>query len=666
MRITLIQRIVIGFTIVTLSAIALSLSASYSQTKIEQQLELSASTLTKLLDLTSELGKDLQGANRLTLIHANTASLEKRAHYLEGVNKALADYEITYLAITKGLKPELGMTNDLKNIDVAAKSTNLQLLNHIDIHDKRLVAQNLAYAELSAFSSIWDYFDSNISDLIDEAKESHKTAAWTLEFVRKEGYATGDKLSKLVGLTSYDNFLVAEKELVSSLESIHKKLKIVYKTFPEAEGKLKTYIDALSLQIKNDNKLLKQHKHYLQLNIQSDQIIQKQAEEVEEILFILNGVTANIRHLAASALTKANTDASFFSLLNNALLLITIIISIVVTYTVVRAIKSPLHEIKLALSKLASGDLTYDINNNYQSELGDISASINTLTSQLRGLISDIKKSDTKLNEFAATGEEQGRGILCAIELQLQQTVAMAAAVTEMEQAVNEVASHAVESSDAVASVAGLANENMQSIQVNLSFVEELQSSLNTASEVIQELYLQSQQIDEILSVIQSISGQTNLLALNAAIEAARAGEHGRGFAVVADEVRTLATRTQTSANEIGSMIECLQGNSKNAVQIVDTNLKHAQQSVEKTNQSYDSLVSMVSRLKNVDEMSRSIAAASEEQSAVAKDVAKSIVEISDFAQNISLSAQNASQNSENLRKLSKQQSTLIGQFNID
>ena len=431
MRVTLIQRIVIGFSIVTMSAIALSLSAGYSQKKIEQQLELSASTLTKLLDQASELGKNLQDANRLTLIHANTADIEKREHYLQGVDKALTDYETTYLGITKGLAPELGITENLTNIDTAAKATNLQLLEHIEIHNKRLIAQNLAYTELSAFSTIWDYFDANISDLIDEAKENHKTAAWTLEFVRKEGYATGDKLSKLVGITSFDNFTVVERELISSLEGINKKLKIVYKTFPDAEKKLKSYIDELSNQIKNDNKLLKQHKYYLQLNVQSDQLIQKQAKEVEQILSELNGVTANIRNLAASALTKANADASFFSLLNNLLLLVTIIISIVVTYTVVRAIKSPLRDIQLALSKLASGDLTYDINNNYQSELGDISTSINTLTGQLRNLISDIKQSDTKLNGFAATGQEQGRGILSEIELQLQQTVAMAAEMFE-------------------------------------------------------------------------------------------------------------------------------------------------------------------------------------------------------------------------------------------
>ena len=665
MRITLIQRIVIGFSIVTISAIALSLSASYSQTKMEEQLEFSASTLTQLLDQTSELGKDLGDANRLSLIHANTTDVKKREYFSNGIMHALEEYDLKYLELTEMLDLNLGITESLQNVDAAAKKTNLELIRHIDIHDERVLARELAYTELTAFSSIWDYFDSNISDLISEAKDSYKSAAWTLEFVRKDAYAAGDLLSKLVGITSLDKFLVAEKELNSAIASIRKKLKIVYSKFPGAEDTLKLYIDELGLQIEGEQKLLKQRKHYLELNVQSDLLIQKQAVEVEKIFNELNGVTATVRELATAALINANSNSLFFSWLNNVLLLATVVISVVVTYTVVKAIRSPLHDIKLALSKLAQGDLTYDIDKNYQSELGDISMSINALTLQLRSLISDIKKSDTKLNGFAAMGEEQGRGIFAEIELQLQHTVSMAAAVTEMEQAVNEVATHAVESSDAVANVVNLANDNMKSTQINLSFVEELQSSLNNASTVIQKLYTQSQQIDEILSVIQSISEQTNLLALNAAIEAARAGEYGRGFAVVADEVRTLATRTQSSANEIGSMIESLQTNSKNAVQIVDTNLKQAEQSVEQTNQSYDSLVSIIDRLKKVDDMSRSIATASEQQSAVTKDVAKSIVEISDFAKNISVNAQNASKNSESLRDLSLKQSKLIGQFNI-
>jgi methyl-accepting chemotaxis protein len=666
MRITLIQRIVLGFSIITLSAIALSLSAGYSQRKMATQLEFNASTLTTLLDQTNELGKALQSANRLTLIYLNTTDLKKREEFAKEIDAAIEQYDQNYKQLTNGLDKNLGLSTSLQQINVAAKASNQQLQQNIEIQDQRITSHDLAYAELSTFNSIWSYFDSKISNVIDQAREERNSAAWILQFVRDDGYATGELLSKIISITSLEQFTESEDKLNTNLEEIRKKLKTVYEKFPEAEETLNSYIAELSSQIENPDKLLLQHRNYLELNEQSNKLIQTQAQQVEKILAELDSVTVKIRNLASSSLETAHSDASFFVSLNYVLLLFTILISILVTYTVIRAIRTPLHEIKLALSKLSEGDFTYDINDTFQSELGDISSSIKVLTVHLRKLIADIKDSDIKVNSLAVTGQRQGHEIFTEIEKQQQQTDSMATAVTEMEQAVDEVARHAAESSGAVDNVVSLANKNMDSNQINLKFVEDLQLSLNDASMVIQELYRQSQQIDEILSVIQSISAQTNLLALNAAIEAARAGEQGRGFAVVADEVRSLATRTQTSANEIGDMIKSLQGNSKNAVEIVDMNLKQAEQSVDKTNESYDSLVTMVEHLKAVDDMSRSIATASEQQSAVAKDVAISIVEISDVAKNIAENAQNASQNSENLLALSEGQSKLIGQFKIN
>jgi len=150
MRITLIQRIVIGFSIVTLSAIALSLSAGYSQKKMAKQLELSASTLTQLLDQTNGLGIFLEDANRLTLIHANTTDPKKREYFAKGIKNALNDYSERYKELSEELDPALGVTESLNHLNTAAQKTNAELMRHIDIHNQRLQARDAAYSELYA------------------------------------------------------------------------------------------------------------------------------------------------------------------------------------------------------------------------------------------------------------------------------------------------------------------------------------------------------------------------------------------------------------------------------------------------------------------------------------------------------------------------------------
>jgi methyl-accepting chemotaxis protein len=655
-----------GFVVVTLCAITISFSAYFSQTKMESQMELAASTLTGFLDGSNTLTKHVQDANRLMLVHANTESLEKRQQLEASFAEAKQQISAQQSILLQQLQGYPKLIDTLSNVNGQVEAFIVNAESHLQLHNQRTHARIKSAEELKSFDDEWIFFSQDMGDLQADAKfDGLNSAAWNISFIETQGAGAKGYIQRLLSVDTEEAITPMAKELEGYLSRTLEKVDPVYDEMPSSEDYLAPYVTILSRAIASNDGILKLHQQYISLNEQSNQMLSVNAEQMDVIVGELENFTAVIRGLSEDAKVEAGNSAKNSIMVNSSLSVVTLLIALFVTFSVVRAIKTPLAAIQIALSKLSEGDLTHSIDQTYRSELGEIANSINILSNKLRGLIGQIQEADQQVTEVATNSQKMSSQTLSEVQAQQHQTESMAAAVTEMEHAVHEVATHAVESSDAVEEVVGLANQNMSITKTNVEFVEGLQSSLTEASGVIQQLSTQSQQIDEILTVIQSISEQTNLLALNAAIEAARAGEHGRGFAVVADEVRSLATRTQESANEIGSMIESLQANSSSAVKMVESNLKQAQYSVDQSSQSHESLQEMVEKLRIVNDMSRSIATASEEQSAVAKEVAENIVGISDVAMGIADNANESVRNSESLTVVSQKQSQLIAQFKL-
>jgi len=379
----------------------------------------------------------------------------------------------------------------------------------------------------------------------------------------------------------------------------------------------------------------------------------------------LNAIVSGIRTLSGNALLDAEEDFNFSLILNIVLALSSIVIALTIGISVVHSIRRPLADIMKALDRLSKGDLTQNINTEYHSEMGLVVSNINLLINNQGTLIYKVQSAASTINKVAAESLTMSEETNKNVAAQGNQTDIVSTAVTEMEAAIYEIASHASNTSNEVTKVTEQAETNMSNMNLNLEFVNTLKSSLDTASNVIQELSTESIKIGEVVEAIQGITEQTNLLALNAAIEAARAGEHGRGFAVVADEVRSLATSTQTSATEINQMIESLQKKASEAVSIVESNLDYADKSVNQTIATSESLKEMLNGLNIINDMSSSIATASEEQSTVVKEVAQNIVNIADMANDIAASAKEAATSSVTLNELSNEQSLLVEQFKL-
>jgi len=202
-------------------------------------------------------------------------------------------------------------------------------------------------------------------------------------------------------------------------------------------------------------------------------------------------------------------------------------------------------------------------------------------------------------------------------------------------------------------------------VQDTGSTITELADEIGRAVEVVQTLARDSENIDAILVTIRSIAEQTNLLALNAAIEAARAGEQGRGFAVVADEVRNLAQKTQQATGEIQQMIQQLQNGTRDVVQVMEQSQSRTQRSVEQADAAAEALQAITQAVSLINDMNNQIASAAEEQSAVAEDINRNVTNIGQVAQEVAGGAEEASQASAGLTRLAEQQRRLINQFRV-
>jgi methyl-accepting chemotaxis protein len=342
-------------------------------------------------------------------------------------------------------------------------------------------------------------------------------------------------------------------------------------------------------------------------------------------------------------------------------LLITALMAVLVVL-IVRSITQPLQQAVEAMANIASGDgdLTRNLDTHGNDELSALSRHFNMFTDKLRKVISQSLQSAGELDTAARDLSQIAGQAQQHSEQQSQQMELVATAINEVTYGVQDVAKNAENAASEVQAAEDQARQGQHNIEISLRQISELSATINQAVSVIQALAQESTQIGSVLEVIRSIAEQTNLLALNAAIEAARAGEQGRGFAVVADEVRLLAQRTQKSTAEIQVMIERLQGNSEAAVKVINDSSKASQLTIEQASQAGTSLTQIASGLRNLNSLNASIASATLQQSHVVEDINQNVTQAASLAQENALAAQQSSAAGKQLGQLAEQLNRLL------
>lgn len=439
---------------------------------------------------------------------------------------------------------------------------------------------------------------------------------------------------------------------VESLQGAVNAMTPILEMIEEPENK--QLVNQALADIKTYSTLLKRYK-----------VDQKASSIEKELLSAAQSAIENAEQLKKreQGLMKERYDLTVKEII--AVTVVAIVLVIAIAWILTRSITGPIHESVEVAQKVASGDLTLNIQSQRGDEFGKLLSAFGTMITKLRALIRDIESGATSIasssEELSVVTNQTSKGVA----EQQTQTDQVATAMNEMVATVNDVAKNAEAAFEAATQASEKSGHGEKAVRETLAFVADLNKQSAIVTKQLNSLQSETNNISTVLDVIKSVAEQTNLLALNAAIEAARAGDQGRGFAVVADEVRSLAKRTQSSAVEIETLISNLVNSAATSVASMETGNKLAEQTLERAELAGNAIREMTEAVEAIRQYNSQIATAAEEQSSVAEDINKNITLIRDVGDQSAASTEQVSAASQELARLAEDLSTQVSRFRI-
>jgi methyl-accepting chemotaxis protein len=672
MNLTVAKKIIGGFAILSLLLVLTSVISLWNLNKINtstlKQNELAIPTLKGSNDLATGL-VEIGGYTLKAYYQKNAATLQKFNDDYKELNTKFAS-DLTKLKSI--VKNEAKLLSNLQKVEGLYETLQA---NVESVFKRRLDSINLTQELSDKIDIIEERADDAATLMLDLG--DHELADTALKGAIDIGYNIETIFNDIVTLAYEYRESLDEQSLKFIAGDINNALDdmsvaiedisviLISNDVTDVSDSLKTTQNELNDYMNGPNSIVLIKKAQIEaLNITTDKLASA------ELDIKASNDVLNTQVILANETTKQTADLVEDSVSNGSIqttiiMVVSLLSAIVIAFFTLKSITVPLRRVNEMLNFVAAGDLSRNLAIQGKDEFAELSKNCNTVIESLRTLIESIV---SRSGQLAAAAEETSAitaQSTVAIEEQRSQVEQAASATTEMSSTSQSVLSSA---NDALGEIKQ-ADDEAERVKVisekNKETIELLANEVESASQVINQLQQDSASIGGILDVIRGIAEQTNLLALNAAIEAARAGEQGRGFAVVADEVRTLASRTQESTQEIQKMIVALQSGAEKAVSVMETGKSQAADCVTQTELANTALDTITHAVHEAYDRSSQIATAAEEQSVVAHEISENLESIVAIAEETTSGAKQTADSSSEVARLSEELQQSVQEFKL-
>ncbi|MGR5067123.1 MULTISPECIES: methyl-accepting chemotaxis protein [Vibrio] len=663
MRGSVIKRMYAGFTlIIILFAITIAIMMG-GMNDIHGKFENVSTSSLPLVSLSNQTSVELLSADKSFKDFLTTENKQRMDEMRQGFVKSEQQFKATLSQLEVASQTYPSLAEPFSQLKELEQSYFSEAKEAMDNYEAMFVAQEEVQKSSRRFQQLNTELSVGLKEFVaDQSRISVKVMAKSYFIKLKDAEViTSDALA-----SSNPEFVTqAVAKNRKAVTHLNYAFNGLVAQLPELKDVFGESVDQFTRDVGMRGGVLDQHNNYLSARAALYNNIANLAAKVDSSMSILEHFTTTATEQLNESLADAGNIYSQGVTKAIVIGVVVVLLATAIGYHIAHSVREPLTRILTVLESLAKGDMTQRIDIRYNNEFSRVSGHINTLADNLHNILVKLNDASENLASTATSNESTSSQAQSKLNAQRAQTASVAAAMTEMSNSVQEVAQSAQGSLEMVQRVESASDQGRNVMSSNISTINQLEARLNESVSAVSELQKMSGQIGSILDVIRNIAEQTNLLALNAAIEAARAGEQGRGFAVVADEVRVLASKTTQSTTEIESMISNLQARSLSANQVIQSCMNDMEMSVEQASKANSSMEDIQALIMEISQMSTHITHAAAEQSATSADIARNIEDINHIADESYQAMTSIAQTNESLTQLAHQQNELVHQFKL-